>query len=877
MSQSNQIKGKYIKNNAISGSKILILNDEPLRALKANGTEQELLKLDNLDQLVFIKIPKVSSDAVDGNELVRKSQVDSLLSAETLARSNADTANLQEAKNYADASILVEKNRAEGVEASLQTQITTEKGRVDAILSAADADKDSFAEIVQLINSVDLTNDNALASAISNLQSNIDAEAATRALEDAKKVNKSGDTMTGTLNIRSGSEDIITLNASTKTLSVQDLVQLKSTILQPGKLVASQIDPVSEEYLAITNIEPGVISLQSPEGVPATPSANDHVTTKKYVDDSDATKLLEAKNYADTKDSEKLLESKNYADAAVLVEKTRAEGVESGLQSQINVEKGRVDAILDASQADKDSFAEIVQLINSIDLENDNSLASAILTEQNARIAGDSANLTKIELLENFARAQTIWVSKNGSDTTGTGGEHKPYLTLSKAFSMITDASPSKRYVVRVSAGAYTESSVALPSNVFVVGESKESVRISGAVSMGAWTQNNSGSDDRSGFSNVSLLSAANFNWDTAKSRAGKLYMNEVVFASTLNMYGYDNAIAQAQFDSCVIFGAITISGINVGVFNNNVCFNNINLNQHPNGGMATILTASGGYCSGTVRHTTTVSDFNRRAASFLRAFPSENLIVDGPSSYADVDLISGSKQGAQKLNGGNLVPLTPIISHDLTAQMIVPRNTNSHNMGDWGKQWMWNFGYVHASTGTDLFLISYPESYGLDSSGKSVNIIADGAGLQNNVNGGDINLQTSSVSGTGVRGKITLDAKEIDVTNKQIKNVATGTDPNDAVNKAQLDAVASTAVQFVKERKVVDAGMLSAGYIDLQFQAKANSINFFVDRLVMHQDVDYSVSVVGGVTRITFLDPMLEPSPEALAIDDNININYAK
>jgi hypothetical protein len=47
---------------------------------------------------------------------------------------------------------------------SLDTRIVTEKNRVDAILSAADADKDSFVEIVSLINSVDTTNDSTFAS-----------------------------------------------------------------------------------------------------------------------------------------------------------------------------------------------------------------------------------------------------------------------------------------------------------------------------------------------------------------------------------------------------------------------------------------------------------------------------------------------------------------------------------------------------------------------------------------------------------------------------------------------------------------------------------------------------------------------------------------
>jgi len=57
--------------------------------------------------------------------------------------------------------------------ASVDTRITTEKGRIDAILSASSADKDSFAEIVTLINSVDTTNDNAFASFYTSSNSRI--------------------------------------------------------------------------------------------------------------------------------------------------------------------------------------------------------------------------------------------------------------------------------------------------------------------------------------------------------------------------------------------------------------------------------------------------------------------------------------------------------------------------------------------------------------------------------------------------------------------------------------------------------------------------------------------------------------------------------
>jgi prefoldin subunit 5 len=440
-------------------------------------------------------------------------------------------------------------------------------------------------------------------------------------------------------------------------------------------------------------------------------------------------------------------------------------------------------------------------------------LAQEVLDRENADIALDS----KINGLETFGYDAVVYVSKNGVDTN-SGKQHSPFLTITAALNSITDASPTKRYVILVQSGAYTEASVSLKANVFIVGEGqKEAVRITGAVSM--HSSFSGSADHRSGFSQVSILSACDFNWQTVTSGAGKLYFNEVSFSSTINMYGHNNATAQALFNSCNIFGNLTISGINVGVFTNNVCFANVTLNQHPNGGMATVLTASGGHCNGTVTQNATTNDFGRRSASFLRHFPSEQLVLNGPSVYADVDLISQGKQTPTISNGANLIALTPRVNHDLTTKnlttdnitsaQIKPNATNTHNMGDWGRQWFWNFGYVHASSGTDLFLISYGNAFGADAVGRSIGIYTDGGGLQENVNGGEIILQTSTPSGTGVRGKIILNGREIDVTNTQIKNLAAGTDITDAVNKGQLDAISlgleGDLAQEILDREAAD------------------------------------------------------------------------
>jgi hypothetical protein len=90
---------------------------------------------------------------------------------------------------------------------SVDSRIAAEKGRVDAILLAADADKDSFAEIITLINSVDTTNDNAFASfytasvgRLNNLEST--SASVNISVSNLNTYTGSNDTTNGTQNTR---------------------------------------------------------------------------------------------------------------------------------------------------------------------------------------------------------------------------------------------------------------------------------------------------------------------------------------------------------------------------------------------------------------------------------------------------------------------------------------------------------------------------------------------------------------------------------------------------------------------------------------------------------------------------------------------------
>ncbi|NBU33870.1 hypothetical protein EBZ38_03500 [bacterium] len=80
------------------------------------------------------------------------------------------------------------------------------------------------------------------------------------------------------------------------------------------------------------------------------------------------------------------------------VTKTYVDGEVSDLQSQVNTEKGRINAILSASQADKDSFAEIVSLINSVDTSNDSAFAGYVSSNNAAVSALEAQDLTLVKL-----------------------------------------------------------------------------------------------------------------------------------------------------------------------------------------------------------------------------------------------------------------------------------------------------------------------------------------------------------------------------------------------------------------------------------------------------------------------------------------------
>lgn len=124
------------------------------------------------------------------------------------------------------------------------------------------------------------------------------------------------------------------------------------------------------------------------------------------------------------------------------VTKTYVDGEVSDLQGQVNTEKGRIDAILSASESNKDSFAEIVQLINSVDTSNDNAFAGYVLSN-NAALAQEISD-RKADVDAEESRAITAEGLLDGRlDVLEADPVTKSYVNAADALRLKLDGSNS--------------------------------------------------------------------------------------------------------------------------------------------------------------------------------------------------------------------------------------------------------------------------------------------------------------------------------------------------------------------------------------------------------------------------------------------------
>ena len=91
------------------------------------------------------------------------------------------------------------------------------------------------------------------------------------------------------------------------------------------------------------------------------------------------------------------------------------------------------------------------------------------------------------------------------------------------------------------------------------------------------------------------------------------------------------------------------------------------------------------------------------------------------------------------------------------------------------------------------------------------------------------------------------------------------------------LEAVQSPISE--KYRKTLDATDIANGYVELPFVSLANTVNAYIGRLAIHEGVveDYTLSVVNGKTRLTFVNTVAFGGLESIAEGYNFYATFMR
>jgi hypothetical protein len=303
------------------------------------------------------------------------------------------------------------------------------------------------------------------------------------------KVAKAGDIMTGNLNI------LPVVDESESTLSHASALFIQKDagdIVAEGSytangFVVTTYDPLTSDVLSVATLAEGKLELVDGDGDPILPAANADVAVKKYVDDSDATKVAKAGDtitgnivanvFEDFGGGSTQTDYAKFGPTAVSSNQIGTEFkstyVEPGYDSEVTtyvspsgvvVSNKNTDLDAEFSHTPGDPGRPVQSLIvtdSGFKWQNYyNSTTTAVLPTNDVDLTTKQYVDNTITTLSNELKIpQAIYVNNNPTATgyVATGSIQKPYQTIKAALDSISDASAAKRYCIVIAPGTYNE------------------------------------------------------------------------------------------------------------------------------------------------------------------------------------------------------------------------------------------------------------------------------------------------------------------------------------------------------------------------------------------------------------------------------------
>jgi len=297
--------------------------------------------------------------------------------------------------------------------------LKTQEERINDIMELSTTDLDSFKEIVNLINSIDTENDEALATFSKNITDSLNNEIDRAVVSENEIINS----LTEETNRAITNEDLIESNLNAKIGLESDRAKaaelntsnnLNDEIFRAQDAENTLTDKLNDEIQRATDSEQdlqdqidtnntktvnkikildGKISTETLRASTAESGLNNKIiaeNTRALKAEKDIIELLEDET-ARALESEKI-NAQNLTEEILRADKEEKR-ILNYLNARVDTQRARIDDILKLSSSDLDSFKEIVDLINSIDTDNDQAFAN-FASETNTNL--DNLN-TKID------------------------------------------------------------------------------------------------------------------------------------------------------------------------------------------------------------------------------------------------------------------------------------------------------------------------------------------------------------------------------------------------------------------------------------------------------------------------------------------------
>jgi predicted nucleic acid-binding Zn-ribbon protein len=736
-------------------------------------------------------------------------------------------------------------------DANLQSQIDAEKSRLDAILSASDADKDSFKEIVDLINSVDTENDQAFAGYV---------------LSNNEAVNLKADISYVDSEV-SDLQDIIGIEESAR-IAGDSALQSQIDGLQPRVEELESAVEALQEYKEV--LEFGDISSFPEQGVPS----------KVYVS-KDSNKLY---RYEEGQESGGGLDLPAMPSAPQLTVTTSITSADD-LQATINAASdGDVIFLANGTY----SLAANLSISKQVALVGESQAGVLIQDTRGNSQSFVSVSVDNVTLKDLTVRHVTS--DSNIGHAITVSGAGFPQVRLNNF----------RMYNVK---SQYSKGGLSIRSDNFVVDGCTFEVVAGSSTRRGILHYGNGGDSfiKNSHFINATtaalraITPTSTSGTNPSDNQAGSLTIEGSTFTGNLSQFvNMDNHQGAAGSFELIIKDNVTPetnafvvsfgAAANFGdVFSRIVMVGNTLTNNHSSGLGKGALAIDGiggiAYRSSVLPVISTGNTLGQLLfrSGYAEAIGSTGSLVGYNSTSITQPTVEVSEGSSSEVSAGSYIELSPTIDQDLSSLQSAIDDEQARAMG--------------VESGLDSRLTSAESD--IDSLESRMDM-AEGA-----IDAVESRMTAAESDIDSLEARVTENESDISVLQSQVLNVESDvsslktrmttaesdissleTAITSEVSRAQsaeeaLDArVDVLEARAFGKQKVVIRQELS--FIELEREVVANSLVVCVNRLSVHKDEDYTVSVVGGKTRLTWINSFANPDgEEKIEEGDNIFVTF--